>query len=100
MTHFCIASKVAFTVLALGLAKFAFAKPINVNLVTTAGEIHFELFPDKAPLTVANFLKYVEGVNFTGGSFYRVVRMDNQEQNTVKIEVIQGGWGGGRGCIV
>jgi len=97
MTHFRIASKVAFT----ALAKFAFAEPINVNLVTTAGEIHFELFPDKAPLTVANFLKYVEGGNFTGGSFYRVVRMDNQEQNTVKIEVIQGGLGGEeRGCIV
>ena len=100
MTHFCIASKVAFTVLALGLAKFAFAEPINANLVTTAGEIRFELFPDKAPLTVANFLKYFEGGHFAGGSYYRVVRMDNQEQNAVKIEVIQGGLGGGRGCIV
>ena len=91
MTHFRIASKVAFTALVLNLANFAYAKPINVNLVTTAGEIRFELFPDKAPLTVANFLKYVEGGHFEGGSFYRVVRMDNQEQNTVKIEVIQGG---------
>jgi hypothetical protein len=78
------------------LAKFAFAEPINANLVTTAGEIRFELFPDKAPLTVANFLKYFEGGHFAGGSYYRVVRMDNQEQNTVKIEVIQGGLGGGR----
>ena len=91
MNHFRIASKVAFTALVLNLANFAYAKPINVNLVTTAGEIRFELFPDKAPLTVANFLKYVEGGHFEGGSFYRVVRMDNQEQNTVKIEVIQGG---------
>ncbi len=99
MTHFCIASKVAFTVLALVLAKFAFAEPINVNLATTAGEIRFELFPDKAPLTVANFLKYVEGGHFTGGSFYRVVRMDNQEQNTVKIEVIQGGLAGKEGAV-
>ena len=94
MTHFRIASKVAFTALVLNLANFAYAKPINVNLVTTAGEIRFELFPDKAPLTVANFLKYVEGGHFEGGSVYRVVRMDNQEQNTVKIEVIQGGLAG------
>lgn len=94
MTHFRIASKVAFTALVLNLANFAYAKPINVNLVTTAGEIRFELFPNKAPLTVANFLKYVEGGHFEGGSFYRVVRMDNQEQNTVKIEVIQGGLAG------
>ena len=92
MTHFRIASKVAFT----ALAKFAFAEPINANLVTTAGEIRFELFPDKAPLTVANFLKYFEGGHFAGGSYYRVVRMDNQEQNTVKTEVIQGGLGGGK----
>ena len=85
--------------MALGLTKFAFAEPLNVNLVTTVGEIRFELFPDKAPLTVANFLKYFEGGRFTGGSFYRVVRMDNQEQNTVRIEVIQGGMGGKEGVV-
>ncbi len=94
MTNLGIASKVAFTALVLSLAKFAYAEPINVNLVTTEGEIRFELFPDQAPLTVANFLKYVDGGHFEGGSFYRVVRMDNQEQNTVKIEVIQGGLAG------
>jgi len=99
MTHFHIASKVAFTALALGLAKFAFAEPINANLVTTAGEVRLELLPDKAPLTVANFRKYFEGGHFAGGSYYRVVRMDNQEQNTVKIEVIQGGWGGKEGAV-
>ena len=42
-------------------------------------------------MTVANFLKYVDGGHFEGGSVCRVVRMDNQEHNTVKIEVIQGG---------
>lgn len=94
MTNLGIASKVAFTALVLSLAKFAYAEPINVNLVTTEGEVRFELFPDQAPLTVANFLKYVDGGHFEGGSFYRVVRMDNQEQNTVKIEVIQGGLAG------
>ena len=32
----------------------------NVLLDTTEGEILIELYPDKAPETVANFLKYVD----------------------------------------
>lgn len=70
------------------------AAPIEALLKTSVGEIRFELYPDKAPATVRNFLKYVDGGHFEEGSFYRVVRMDNQEQNTVKIEVIQGGLSG------
>ena len=67
------------------------AAPIEALLKTSVGDIWFELYPEKAPKTVANFLKYVDGGHFEGGSFYRVVRIDNQERNTVKIEVIQGG---------
>ena len=55
------------------------------------GDVRFELYSDKAPATVANFLKYIDGEHFKGGHFYRVVRLDNQVQNTIKIEVIQGG---------
>ena len=69
----------------------AYAAPINLSLSTTEGEIRFELYPDKAPITVANFLKYVDAGHFDKGSFYRVVHLDNQVQNSVKIEVIQGG---------
>ncbi|MEC7906873.1 MAG: peptidylprolyl isomerase [Verrucomicrobiota bacterium] len=67
------------------------AAPIDALLKTSVGEIWFELYPEKAPKTVANFLKHVDGGHFEGGSFYRVFRMDNQEHNTVKIELIQGG---------
>ena len=70
------------------------AAPIEVGLETSVGEVRFELYPDKAPKTVANFLKYIDGGHFEGGSFYRVVRLDNQAQNDVKIEVIQGGLSG------
>ena len=70
------------------------ATPIEALLKTSVGEIRFELYPENAPKTVANFLKYVDGGHFEGGSFYRVVRMDNQIQNKVKIEVIQGGLSG------
>ena len=69
----------------------ALAEPVKVKLETTMGDIHIELYADKAPITVANFLRYLDGGYYNGGAFYRVVRMDNQEQNRIKIEVIQGG---------
>lgn len=72
------------------------ANSIELLLKTSVGEIRFELYPEKAPKTVANFLKYIDGGHFGGGSFYRVVRLDNQAQNNVKIEVIQGGLSGVR----
>ena len=72
----------------------ATAETIKVKLETTMGDIHIDLYADKAPITVANFLRYVDGGHFIGGAFYRVVRMDNQQQNNIKIEVIQGGMSG------
>lgn len=72
----------------------AHAENVNVKLETTMGDIHIELYADKAPITVANFLRYIDGGYFDGGAFYRVVRMDNQQQNRIKIEVIQGGMSG------
>ena len=83
--------KIVVMALILIVGTSAFAKPINVKLSTTVGDVRFELYSDKAPATVANFLKYIDGGHFKGGHFYRVVRLDNQVQNTIKIEVIQGG---------
>jgi len=45
-----------------------------VLLETPAGEILIELFPDKAPETVANFLKYVDDAFYDGTLFHRVIR--------------------------
>ena len=42
-----------------------------------------------APVTSRNFLRYVDDGFFDGGQFHRTVKMDNQPQNAVKIEVIQ-----------
>lgn len=66
---------------------------LNVRMTTAAGVIEYELYPDRAPITVANFLSYVDAGAYNGGQFYRVVRMDNQLNSPVKIEVIQGGLG-------
>ena len=58
---------------------------------TNKGDIVLELDREKAPVTVENFLAYVEDGAFTEGSFFRVVRLDNQPDDSVRIEVIQGG---------
>ena len=63
----------------------------HVVLETSLGEIEVELEPAKAPGTVANFLRYVKEGRHDGGRFHRTVRMDNQPDNVIKIEVIQGG---------
>jgi peptidyl-prolyl cis-trans isomerase A (cyclophilin A) len=63
----------------------------RVALRTELGKIVIELYPEKAAVTVANFLCYVDENRFDDACFYRVVRMDNQPNNDEKIEVIQGG---------
>ena len=60
-------------------------------LETEAGNIIVELYPDKAPITVANFLKYVSENRLEDATFYRTVMLDNQPNNDILIEVIQGG---------
>lgn len=61
---------------------------------TEVGNITFEVYQDKAPITVDNFIQYVDQAKFDGAYFYRVVRLDNQPVNPVKIEVIQGDFTG------
>ena len=60
---------------------------------TELGPIQLELYPDRAPITVSNFLRYVDENRYEDFHFYRVVHMENQPDNDVKIEVIQGGLG-------
>lgn len=44
-----------------------------VELETSRGAINIELFPDKAPVTVANFLTYVKEGFYDGLIFHRVI---------------------------
>jgi peptidyl-prolyl cis-trans isomerase A (cyclophilin A) len=46
---------------------------VRVRMVTDLGSIVIELYPDKAPITVANFLAYADKHLLDGGSFYRTV---------------------------
>jgi peptidyl-prolyl cis-trans isomerase A (cyclophilin A)/peptidyl-prolyl cis-trans isomerase B (cyclophilin B) len=49
-------------------------KPVpRVRVETTKGTIVLELYPDKAPKTVANFLEYVQTGHYIGTIFHRVI---------------------------
>ncbi len=69
---------------------------INCEIETTDGTILVELYPNKAPNTVVNFLKYVDAGLYSNGSFFRVTTPENEATRDVKIEVIQGGKGEGK----
>lgn len=45
----------------------------RVSLHTNLGDIVLELYPDKAPATVQNFLSYVHEGHYNGTIFYRVI---------------------------
>ena len=66
----------------------------TLEVMTEAGRFEVDLYADKAPVTVSNFLRYVDAGLMKNTSFYRTVTInpDNQAQSPVKIEVIQGGW--------
>lgn len=85
------------TVIILSILFFTLLSCETTNPVATIetelGNISIELYQDKAPVTVANFLLYIEKKMFNNGEFYRVVNIDNQPNNNIKIDVIQGGMG-------
>ena len=65
--------------------------PVRVVLSTGSGPLEVEVDPRRAPITSANFLRYVDAGHYDGGRFHRTVHLDNQPDDEVRIEVIQGG---------
>lgn len=66
-------------------------KTVSCLIKTSLGDIKIELFTDKAPATVANFLKYADNQLYDESSFFRVCTPENEKGRNVKIQVIQGG---------
>jgi peptidyl-prolyl cis-trans isomerase A (cyclophilin A) len=68
-------------------------KPEKVDVVieTSLGDIEVSLDAGHAPNTTKNFLRYVDEGHYTDARFHRTVKMDNQPDKKIKIEVIQGG---------
>ena len=59
---------------------------IPISIYTELGPIVLDLYPDKAPITVNNFLKYLDEDRYKDFHFYRVVNLNNQPENDIKIE--------------
>ena len=58
--------------LTVGLSAVAADAP-RVKFVTSQGEFVVEVYPDKAPKTVENFLQYVRDKHYDGTIFHRVI---------------------------
>ncbi|MCW5963442.1 MAG: peptidylprolyl isomerase [Bryobacterales bacterium] len=69
--------------------------PAEVHIVieTAFGPIEATLDDQRAPISVRNFLRYVDARHYDGGQFHRTVRTkpDNQPGSAVKIDVVQAG---------
>lgn len=82
-----------FLIAALSILISCNSKNPKVQISTEIGDITLEIYLDKAPKTSANFLAYVDSSKYNNKScFYRTVRIDNQPNIPIKIEVIQGGF--------
>ena len=64
----CLSALLSLTCLAAHADDIA-----RVKIVTSEGEIVAELYPAKAPKTVANFLQYVKDKHYDGTVFHRVI---------------------------
>src|SRR5579863_8434667 len=53
--------------------KTATSAPVLVQVVTSMGNFTLELNAERAPLTVAHFLKYMDQGHYTGTIFHRVI---------------------------
>src|SRR5512147_1877358 len=58
---------------AAAAASGGFAADPEVDVQTNLGTIRLELYPAKAPRTVANFLQYVKDAHYDGTVFHRVI---------------------------
>lgn len=65
--------------------------PVLVVVETGMGAFELEVDIDRAPVTATNFLRYVDGGFYDGGTFFRTVHANNQPEDSVRIAVVQGG---------
>ena len=78
----------------LATASTAQAQSVTVRIATSLGDITIELDTAHAPVTTANFLKYVDGGFYTNGRFHRATGEGNYTvalPNRPMMEIIQGG---------
>jgi peptidyl-prolyl cis-trans isomerase A (cyclophilin A) len=79
----------AVIVVVLGVAMQSPPPPVVVVFETSLGAITIEVNVAKAPVTAANFLKYVDAGFYTGGRFHRTVRPETETNKETPIQVVQ-----------
>jgi peptidyl-prolyl cis-trans isomerase A (cyclophilin A) len=84
--------RLLLVVLSVFIAHAGFGQPpVHCLIKTSLGDITVELYPAKAPKTVANFMAYVNKKLYDSSSFFRVCTPENEASRKIKIQVIQGG---------
>ena len=73
MTHVIRAVRTLVLLALLAGPSIALAENPRVEFKTTVGGFTLELYPDKAPKTVDNFLQYVKAGFYNGTIFHRVI---------------------------
>ena len=62
-------------------------RTVRVVLETALGEVEVALYPERAPLSAAQFLRYVDGGHYDGAAFYRATHTASGDAH----DVVQGG---------
>ena len=65
--------KYLFALSTAAVVPAALAAEPQVDVRTNVGTIRLELYPEKAPKTVENFLQYVRDGHYDGTVFHRVI---------------------------
>jgi cyclophilin family peptidyl-prolyl cis-trans isomerase len=65
--------KLTFALVAMLVSLNVFAANPKITIKTSMGDLEAELFEDKAPVTVKNFLEYVKKGHYKGTIFHRVI---------------------------
>ena len=85
----CVGVAVSALAQSTNLAPAAGPPAVRVRIETALGNMEAELDTQHAPITVSNFLRYVDAGRYRNGDFFRTVTPSNQPTNKVKIEVVQ-----------
>jgi peptidyl-prolyl cis-trans isomerase A (cyclophilin A) len=89
VTRLLLVASICAAAVTSGVATPLAAGSVRVLVRTSLGDLEIEVDAEHAPITAANFLRYVDGGHYDGGRFHRTVTLANQPDNAVKIEVIQ-----------
>jgi cyclophilin family peptidyl-prolyl cis-trans isomerase len=74
LKHILLGLTVTALLMAAGSTGLSAQDTVQVVIKTTKGDMTIELYPNKAPKTVENFLSYVEDDFYEGTIFHRVIK--------------------------